>query len=109
MKPALIKAEDTDRVKAGNVIICSKWCNLVIESVNYLVFWEFRQSEPLELSNGLITDVADDNNSSDEDSNDNSEYAVPFKVLGVAHAPPVQLSLLLTKLLGEADDYPRKK
>ena len=51
MKPALIKAEDTDRVKAGNVIICSKWCDLVIESVPYLALWEFRQSGPLELSN----------------------------------------------------------
>ena len=27
--------------------------------------------------------VADDHSSSDEDSNDNSEYTVPFKVLGV--------------------------
>ena len=49
MKPAIIKAEDTDRVKAGNVIICTKWYDLVIESVPYLVLLEFRQSEPLEL------------------------------------------------------------
>ena len=58
--------------------------DLVIESVPYLVLWEFRQSEPLELNNGLITDVADDNNSIDEANNDISEY-VPFKALGVEY------------------------
>ena len=56
---------------------------MVIESVPYLVLWEFRQSESLKFSNGLMAHVADDHSSSDEDSNDNSEYTVPFKVLGV--------------------------
>lgn len=84
MKPALIKAEDTDWVKAGDVIICTKWCDLVTESVPYLVLLEFRQSEPPELSNGLIIDVVDDN-SSDKDGNDYSAYTVPFKVLRVAY------------------------
>ena len=59
---------------------------MVIESVSYLVLCEFRQSEPQKLNNGLVTDVADDHNSSDEDRNDNSEYTVcSFKVFGVAY------------------------
>ena len=57
---------------------------MITESVPYLVLLEFRQSEPPELSNGLIIDVADDN-SSDKDSNDYSVYTVPFKVLRVAY------------------------
>ena len=44
--------------------------------------WNLDSLNHLNSGNGLITDVADDNNSSDEDSN---EYPVPFKVLGVAY------------------------
>lgn len=81
MKPVLIKAQDTNWVKEEDVIIGTKWWELVIDSVPYFVLWEFRQSQPLEVSDGLITDVGDDHNWTNEDNINNSEDTVLFKVL----------------------------
>ena len=84
-KPALLKAEDKERVNPGDKIICTKWCDLAIDNISYLVLWEFRQSEAQELRDNLMYDAGNADNSSDEDTSDDAEYTVPFKVLGVAY------------------------
>lgn len=84
-KPALLKVEDKDRLNPGNKVICTKWCDLAIENVQFLILWEFRQSEPPEQRGSTMSDAGDADPSSDEDATDATEYTVPFKVLGVAY------------------------
>ena len=69
--PALFKADDNGRTKSGDEIISQKWCNIVIENITYLVIWEFRRSEPVELEDHSIASADDSDDSNEE--NDCSE------------------------------------
>lgn len=67
-KPALLKVEDKDRLNPGDKVICTKWCDLAIENVQFLILWEFRQSEPPEQRGSVMSDAGDADSSSDEDT-----------------------------------------
>ena len=83
--PALFKADDNGRTKSGDEIISQKWCNIVIENITYLVIWEFRQSEPVELEDHSIANADDSDDSNEESDCSEIDHTVPFKVLSAAY------------------------
>ena len=57
----------------------------MIENITYLVIWEFRQSEPVELEDHSIANADDSDDSNEENDCSEIEHTVPFKVLGAAY------------------------
>ena len=76
----LIRAKDSERVKTGDEIVCSKSCDIEIENSMYLVLWEFRLSETVMLN---ATAENMDYLIEEESHCSDIEHTVLFKVLGV--------------------------
>lgn len=75
----LFNAEDAVLLVAHERIICTKWCQITIEDINYLVVWKFEKlsairNEPTVANQGQA--IAGD---------DNTKHTLPFKVLGVSY------------------------
>ena len=80
-KHVLFQREKSHKVRAEDKISCSKWCEIVINDLTYLVAWDFTNTHSV--TTNLEIDVEDLGESEIEDEETLTEHMVPFKVLGI--------------------------
>lgn len=82
-QPMLFNAEDAVSIHEKEKILCTKWCHITIEDVEYLVVWKFDKLLAINGESSAADQVADQAQANVGD--DNTGHTLPFKVLGVSY------------------------